>query len=70
MKKEIVDNDEIWDSVKKVEEDRTVEGLKKDYRNKINELEEALIDYMGENDLKILKTGFPDTWKYLTEKLA
>ena len=25
---------------------------------------------MGENDLKILETGFPDKWKYLTKKLA
>ena len=25
---------------------------------------------MGENDLKILKTGFPDKWNYLTKKLA
>ena len=25
---------------------------------------------MGENDLKILKTEFPDKWKYLTKKLA
>ena len=25
---------------------------------------------MGENDLKILKRGFPDKWKYLTKKLA
>ena len=25
---------------------------------------------MGENDLKILKTGFPDKWKNLTKKLA
>ena len=25
---------------------------------------------MGENDLKKLKTGFPDKWKYLTKKLA
>ena len=24
----------------------------------------------GENDPKILKTEFPDKWKYLTEKLA
>ena len=24
---------------------------------------------MGEKDLKILKTGFPDKWKYLTKKL-
>ena len=25
---------------------------------------------MGENDLKILKTGFPDKWKHLTKNLA
>ena len=25
---------------------------------------------MGENDLKILKTVFPDNWKFLTKKLA
>ena len=25
---------------------------------------------MGENDLKLLKTRFPDEWKYLTKKLA
>ena len=25
---------------------------------------------MGENDLKILKTGFPDKWKFLSKKLA
>ena len=25
---------------------------------------------MGENDLKLLRTEFPDKWKYLTKKLA
>ena len=25
---------------------------------------------MGENDLKLLKTEFPDKWKYLTKNLA
>ena len=25
---------------------------------------------MGENDVKIFKTGFPDKWRYLTKKLA
>ena len=25
---------------------------------------------MGGNDLKFLKTGFPDKWNYLTRKLA
>ena len=44
--------------------------MKKYYPEEIENLEEALLDYIGENDLKILKTGFPDKWKYLTEKLA
>ena len=71
MKKEIVDNDEILDIVNEiVEDDRTIKDLKKDYPDEINKLEEALLDYMGENDLKILKTGFPDKWKYLTKTLA
>ena len=48
----------------------SIKDLKKEYPDKINELEEALLDYMGENDLKILKTGFLDKWKYLIKKLA
>ena len=44
--------------------------LKKKYPDKINELEEAFLDYIGENDLKLLKTEFPDKWRYLTKKLA
>ena len=44
--------------------------LKKYYPEEIENLEEALINYMGENDLKNLKTGFPNMWKYLTKKLA
>ena len=71
LKKEIDDNDEILNIVDKIEEDdRTIEDLKKDYPEEIKNLEKALLDYMGENDLKILKTGFPDKWKYLTKKLA
>ena len=71
LKEEIVDNDEILDIVKEiVEEDRTIKDLKKDYPNEIKNLEEALLNYMGENDLKILKKEFPDKWKYLTKKLA
>ena len=42
----------------------------KDYPEEIKKLEEALLDYMGENDHKILKTGFPDKWKFLSKKLA
>ena len=29
-----------------------------------------LLDYIGEHDLKILKTVCPDKWKYITKKLA
>ena len=61
LKEEIVDNDEILNIINEiVEEDKTIKDLKKDYPDKIEKLEEALIDYIGENDLKILKTGFPD----------
>ena len=70
-KNEIVDNDEILNIVNKiVEDDRTNNDLKKDYPEEIKNSEEAILDYMGENDLKILKTGFPNKWKYLTKKLA
>ena len=70
LKKENVDNDEILDIVNKiVGDDKTIEDLKKEYRNEIRNLE-ALLDYIGENDLEILKTGFPDKWKYLTKILA
>ena len=75
---EIVDNDEILNIVNKIKilftEDRykndSIKDLKNDYPDEINDLEESLLDYMGENDLKILKTGIPDKWKFLTKKLA
>ena len=76
LKKEIVDNDEILDIVNKIEEnyseedDKNIKNLKKYYPEEVEILEEALLNYMGENDLKLLKTGFPDKWKYLTKKLA
>ena len=71
LKEEIVDSDEILNIIDEIiEEDRTIEDLKKDYPDAIKNLEEALLNYMRENDLKILKTGFPDKWKYLTKKLA
>ena len=66
LKRENIDSDEILDIVNKKEEnyseedDKTIKNLKKYYPNEIKILEEALLDYMGENDLKILKTGFPD----------
>ena len=37
---------------------------------KLKNLEETLLDYIGENNLENLKTEFPDKWKYLTKKLA
>ena len=52
------------------EDDRTIEDMKKDYPNEIEKLEEALLSFIRENDLKRLKTEFPDKWKYLTKKLA
>ena len=71
LKEEIVDNDEILNIVNKiVEEYKTIKDLKKDYPEEIKNLEELLLNYMGENDLKILKTGFPRKWNYLTKKLA
>ena len=81
LKKEIVDNDEILDIVNKIEEnypeeienleedDRTIKNLKIFFPEEIENLE-VLLNYIGENDLKILKTRFPDKWKYLTKKLA
>ena len=51
------------------EKDRTTEGLKKDYPAELETLEDVLLNYVGENDLKILKTEFLDKWKYLTKKL-
>ena len=82
LKKELVGGDEKLNIVNKIdknypeeienleEDDRTIKNLKKYYPEEIEILEEALLIYKGENDLKILKTGFPDTWKYLTEKLS
>ena len=75
---EIVDNDEILNTVNEIKilikedmyEIDSIKELKKDYPDKIKNSEESLLNYMGENDLKILKTGFPDKWKYSTKKLA
>ena len=52
------------------EDDKTNKDLKKDYPDKIKNLEETLLNYIGENDLKILKSGNPDKWNHLTKKLA
>ena len=71
LKKEIVHNDEILDNVSKiVEDDRTIEDLKKDCPNESKNLEETLLYHTGDNDPKLLKTGFLDKCDYLTKKLA
>ena len=78
FEEDIIDNDEILNIVDEMKRLITenkykidsIKNIKKDYPDKIKELEEALLDYMRENDLKILKTGFPDKWKYLTKKLT
>ena len=78
FEKEVVDNDEILNIVDEIKrlitenkyENDSIKDLKKDYLDKIKELEEALLEYMGENDLRKSKTGFPDKRRYLTKKLA
>ena len=78
FEEELVNNDEILNIIDEIKmlitenkyENDSIKDLKKDYPDEIKNLEEALLDYMGQNDFKILKTEFPDKWKYLTKKLA
>ena len=77
LKKEVIGDDKILNIINELENlidktkrNQSISTLKKKYPDKNNELEEALLNYMGEYDLKILKTEFPDKWKYLTKKLA
>ena len=57
MREENVDKDETLNNVNEiVEEDETNKDLKKEYPDKIIKLEEALLNYMGEKDLRTLKT--------------
>ena len=63
---EIVDNDEILSTVNEIrmiiKEDKykndSSKDLKKDYPDKIKKFEETLLNYKGENDLKISKRNF------------
>ena len=77
LKKEVIGDDkilnifnEIENLIDKTKRNQSISTLKKKYPDKINELEEALLNYIGEHDLKILKTEFPDKWKYLSKTLA
>ena len=56
--------------IDKTKRNQSISTLKKKYPDKCNELEEALLTHMGEHDLKVLKTEFPDKWKYLNKNLA
>ena len=78
FEKEIVDNDETLNFVRErkmlITDDKfkniSIKDVKKDYPDKINELEEGLLNYIGENDLKLLKTEIPEKMKYLIKTLA
>ena len=48
----------------------SIKDLKKEYKNEIEKLEEASIEYMGESDLKIPKTETPAIWKNLAKQSA
>ena len=61
---------EIEKKVCKDENKRTIDDLKVDIPAEIEKSEEALINYMGESNLKTLKKEFPDKWKNLTKKVA
>ena len=77
LEEEVANNDEIiyiLDEVKiLVTEDKyqndSINDFKKDYPDKIIELEEAILNYMRGNDLNFLKTQFPYKWRYLTKKI-
>ena len=66
FKEEIVDNVEILNIVDDIkiliEKDRynndSIKDLKKDYPDQIEKLEEALLNYIGENDLKNFENRF------------
>ena len=74
LEEEIVGNDELLSIVNETEliseKHKTNKDLKKGYPDKIKELEEPLLNYMGGNELEFLKTEFPDKWRYLIKKIA
>ena len=46
------------------------EGLENDFLGKIAKLDAVLINHIYENDLRFLRTVFPDNWNSLDRKLA
>ena len=53
MKEENVDYDEILNFVNEIGEDRNIEDLEKYYPDENEKLEEALLNYISEINLKI-----------------
>ena len=77
LEKEIVvDNDETLKNVDEknnlIKEYRynndSIQDFKQNFPEEILKLEEASLDYIGEIDLKFLKTELTDKWKNLTKK--
>ena len=54
-KNEIVDNDEILFTVNEILEDKIIKDSEKVYPDKTKNLEDVLLNFIGEKDLKILK---------------
>ena len=50
--------------------DRTFEELKNNFSDEIEKLEEVLVIYVPENDLKTLETEIADRWNCFSKKLA
>ena len=71
FEEKIVDNDEILHIVNEIKiiitegkyKIDSIRNLKKDYRDRVENLEKVSLNYLGEDDLKLLKTEFPDKWK-------
>ena len=71
LKEEIADNDEKLNNVNETGENKTIKDIEKVFPGDIITFEEALLNYEGGNDPKILRTVSPDNkWKCLTEKIS
>ena len=76
LEEKFYDNEEILNIVNEIKklpkEDKykndSIKDLKKNYPQENKKLEETLLIYMGENDLKIIKTDFFDKWKHLNKE--
>ena len=68
LKEEIVGNDDIIKIVNETgEEDGTINDLEKNYPDEFGKLEKGINSQKSGNDLKNLKSEFPDKVKYLKQ---